>query len=134
MNETQTAASRIHRNTTATSNQESTTMNAARSFVSTSFTTVLPANDQGRSSRRKSQLRAQLKVESIRYANACRRLQSVVDSAELLRELESLGSNTSRHYPSVVARVVRAVGEEEDRIFHIGVRVSALRAQMEVYQ
>ncbi|MGO8997117.1 MAG: hypothetical protein ACLQVI_27695 [Polyangiaceae bacterium] len=93
-----------------------------------------PANDHNRSRERRRRLRRQLKLEQQRYATARRRLQSVIDSAECLRELADFGSDGTRRYPWVVARVVRAAAAEEDRIFAIGARVEALGAQMRGYK
>ncbi len=104
------------------------------SLVHVTVTAVVPSNNQARHGSRRSRLRAQLNVETIRHANARRRLQIGADSMELLRELESAESNTTRHYPSVVARVARAMSDEEERIFHIGERVGILRAKLAVFQ
>jgi len=106
----------------------------SKSLLHVTVTPALPSNDQSRRGSRRRRLRAQLNVETIRHANARRRLQHVVDSAELLRELEISDSPATRHYPSVVARVARAMSEEEERIFHIGERVGILRAKMAVFQ
>jgi hypothetical protein len=134
MSQTQSAERRTTATASATPNQEQTKLNIAQAFIDVALTPILPSNNQSRSSQRRRRLLAQLKLESIREANARGRLQSILDSATLLRELDNFGSNTSRHYPSLVARVVHAAAVEEDRIFHIGLRVSALRARVWGYK